>query len=270
MSTRLIPKLTPLMATERLTMFARSGTHPRSSYAPHQFPPAAPFRDCRPRSLRGAPLPPALALGAITVNTTADGAPFVGECAGAPGDCSLRQAIDLANGTGGPDTIVLPAGHYTLTIQGSGDDEDKSGDLDVAEGTELSIEGGGARTTVIDATGLEDRVIDVRPLASLALSKLTVTGGLAISENGGGVFAEEATLTLNQVTVRNNTASESGRGGGVGVDGSKTTISNSLIAANQNSGDGGGLWTSQGEISLVNTTIANNVVDTNLYPSAPG
>lgn len=213
---------------------------------------------------------PALAAAQITVNTTADGAPVLGECAGVPGDCSLRQAIDAADKVPGPETIVLPAGNYTLTIKGSEENEDATGDLDVTEESEISIAGAGARTTVVDATGLEDRVFDVQFLASLSLSKLTVTGGLVSDANGGGIFAEEATLKLDQVTVRGNAAINSGRGGGVGVDESKTTIANSLITENHNSGDGGGLWTSQGEISLVNTTLANNVVDTSLYPSAPG
>lgn len=213
---------------------------------------------------------PSLAAAQITVNTTADAAPVLGECTGVPGDCALRQAIDAANKAPGPDTIVLPAGHYTLTIKGSEENEDATGDLDVTEESDIAIAGAGARTTVVDATGLEDRVLDLQFLASLSLSKLTVTGGLAIAENGGGIFAEEATLHLDQVVVRGNTSSEEGRGGGVGVDGSKTTIANSLIAENHNSGDGGGLWTSQGEISLVNTTIANNVVNTSLYPSNSG
>src|SRR5437016_8030338 len=32
------------------------------------------------------------------------------------GQCSLRQAVIEANATGGTDTIMVPAGTYTLTI----------------------------------------------------------------------------------------------------------------------------------------------------------
>ena len=71
-------------------------------------------------------LVPALAAAQITVNTTADQAPSVGECTGVPGDCSLRQAIDAANKVPGPETIVLPAGSYTLTIKGSEENEERS------------------------------------------------------------------------------------------------------------------------------------------------
>lgn len=213
---------------------------------------------------------PALAGAAtITVNTTADNAPFPGECAGAPLDCSLRQAIDLANGTEGPDTIVLPAGRYALTIKGDEEDENKTGDLDLTSKDEVTIAGAGARTTIIDATGLGDRVLDVRPGGSLAIVKTTVTGGSVEGENGGGIYARESTLVLNQVSVRGNTSSGEGRGGGLGLDSAKATIAATLIAENRNSGDGGGLWNEDGEISIVNTTIADNVVDTSLHPTEP-
>jgi len=211
---------------------------------------------------------PALAGAAITVNTTADSAPNPGECLGAPGDCSLRQAIDKANDAGGPETIVLPAGTYALTIKGGAENENETGDLDVTG--KVTIQGAGARSTIVDATGLEDRVLDVRPAASLSLSKLTVSGGLVTDEYGGGILAESATLALDQVAVRGNTSANSGRGGGLALESSKVTITASLIADNRNSGDGGGLWTEDGEISIVNTTIANNAVDTSLYPSVPG
>lgn len=214
---------------------------------------------------------PAIAAAAqITVNTTADEAPFPGECQGVAGDCSLRQALNVANNASEPDTIVLPAGTYNLTIKGSGENEGMTGDLDVFEGQEVAIQGAGARTTVINATGLEDRAFDVLSLASLSLSKLTVTGGLANGENGGGIRTGQARLILDQVAVRGNVSSKQGRGGGIAAEESIVTISNSLIAENKNSGDGGGLWLSSSKTSMINTTIADNVTDTGLYPGEEG
>ena len=211
---------------------------------------------------------PALAGAAIyTVNTTADNPPSPAACQGAPGDCGLRQAIERANNFEGGDTIVLPAGHYVLTLKGDEENEDLTGDLDVVAGSEVAIQGAGARTTVVDAAGLEDRAFDALPKGSLSLSRLTVTGGLAIGQYGGGIQASEAVLALDRVAVRGNTASLSGRGGGLALNESKTTISGALIAENRNSGDGGGIWSQGGDVSVVNTTIANNVVDTSLYPS---
>jgi hypothetical protein len=214
---------------------------------------------------------PALASAAvITVNTTADQAPVLGQCSGAAADCSLRQAIGTANNLPGPDTIVLPAGQYALTIKGPEEDLDLSGDLDISAGSEIAIQGAGARTTVIDASGIEERVLDVLPLASLSLSKLTVTGGRAVGVYGGGIQAVEATLNLDQVAVRANVSAEIGRGGGLALGKAKTTVANSLIAENRNSGDGGGVWIEKGEASFVNTTIANNVAETALYPTEAG
>jgi len=211
---------------------------------------------------------PALADAATyTVNTTADQAPSLSECSGVAGDCSLRQAVDKANVVAGEDRIVLPAGNYALTIQGAGEDEE--GDLDASEG-ELRVEGAGARSTVVDASALADRAFDVHPTTSLVLTGLTVTGGRVDGEYGGGVLVDEGALALERVAVTQNEAINSGRGGGLGLEESKVTIVASTISGNRNSGDGGGIYSDESALSIENSTLANNVVNTSLYPSAPG
>lgn len=209
---------------------------------------------------------PALA-AAITVNTTADNPPAPGECEGVSGDCSLRQAMDLADTMPGPDAISLPAGHYALTIKGSGEDDGNTGDLDIPSGTQISIEGAGAKTTVIDAAGLGDRVFDAP--ASLYLRNLTIANGESDNQNGGGIRAE-GLLSLGSVIVRGNVATKGGYGGGVYADEAVVMIGGSLFTENHNSGDGGGIFTSGGDVTIANSTIANNVVDTSLYPESPG
>ena len=94
----------------------------------------------------------------INVNTTADEL-------NADSDCSLREAVQAANtdaavdgctaGTGA-DTVVLPAGIYVLTRIGANEGANASGDLDVL--SDITIEGAGAATTVIDGNGT-DRVL---------------------------------------------------------------------------------------------------------------
>ena len=54
-----------------------------------------------------------------------------GACA--PTDCSLREAVIAANALVGPDTILLPAGTYELTIVGPDEDAAATGDLDSVE-----------------------------------------------------------------------------------------------------------------------------------------
>ena len=53
---------------------------------------------------------------AFTVTKTAD--TNDGSCDTA--DCSLREAIIVANDSAGADTITVPSGTYTLTLTGTG------------------------------------------------------------------------------------------------------------------------------------------------------
>ena len=85
------------------------------------------------------------------------------------GDCSLREALQAANtdiavdacpAGDGWDTIMVPAGTYTLTLTGSGEDGNTTGDLDVLES--VTILGAGAGSTTIDGND-SDRVFHVDP-----------------------------------------------------------------------------------------------------------
>ena len=49
------------------------------------------------------------------------------------GDCSLREAVNNANACPGTQTINLPAGGYTLTIDGDNEDLGQTGDLDITD-----------------------------------------------------------------------------------------------------------------------------------------
>jgi hypothetical protein len=90
---------------------------------------------------------------------------------------SLREAIIQANGNSEHQTIVLPAGTYALSISGSGEDQALAGDLDILPGGGIALVGAGIGQTVIDASGLGDRVFHILAGAELNLQGLTVTGG---------------------------------------------------------------------------------------------
>src|SRR5207253_4752858 len=96
---------------------------------------------------------------------------------------SLREAVLQANATNGADTIVVPAGTYTLTRAGANDDAALTGDLDLTG--HVTIQGAGAGATLIDAAGL-DRVFHVLDGGNVILSGLTIQGGEA--DIGGGIF----------------------------------------------------------------------------------
>ncbi|MBA3866539.1 MAG: hypothetical protein H0X42_09380 [Solirubrobacterales bacterium] len=185
------------------------------------------------------------------------------------GDCALRQAVDKGNLTPGPDTVILPAGQYFLKIPGSGEDE--VGDLNVVEG-KLAVQGAGARKSIIDAGKIESRIFEVKPGTGLSLSGSTVTGGNT-EDDGGGIFVEEAPLNLDGVSVSANESFNSGEGGGIFSEEAEVTIRASSISGNRNSGDGGGIAAygkEHGVLSIENSTLADNVVDTSLYPGKPG
>ncbi|MCA9773569.1 MAG: hypothetical protein KC466_14230, partial [Myxococcales bacterium] len=185
-------------------------------------------------------------------------------------DCSLREAVIAANATAAADTIVLPAGTYAFTRAGKNEDAASTGDLDVTN--PLTIRGGGAATTTIDAAGL-DRVFQVVPLtAHLTLEDLTVTGGTDAGDlsglSGGGILVTNGQLTLLRAVVRGNTAQF---GGGIqvangivtGAAGSVTVL-DSEIRDNTAIQQGGGIYANA--LVLANTIrvfISRSLVDGN-------
>jgi subtilisin family serine protease len=123
----------------------------------------------------------------IFVNTTADTVDadlLDGIAADTRGNTSLRAAIMHANNAGVPTTIVLPDGIYTLTIPGAGEDAAATGDLDLTSSDGISILGGAAPSTIIDAKQL-DRIFDVDLPAIATIRGITVQNGSA--NQGGGI-----------------------------------------------------------------------------------
>ena len=92
---------------------------------------------------------------AFVVNSTADAVdadPGDGVAEDDQGRTTLRAAIMEANAAAGDDSIVVPAGTYTLTIGGSGEDGAATGDLDITDTSgKLTITGAGADVVTIDA-----------------------------------------------------------------------------------------------------------------------
>jgi CSLREA domain-containing protein/uncharacterized repeat protein (TIGR02543 family) len=207
--------------------------------------------------------------------------------------CALREAIQAANtgssfggctiaGTSGDTIIVLPAGIYTLTRTGGGEDSNATGDLDITATHRIIINGAGQATTIIDAGGddlLGDRALDiVTSTATVELHDLTITGGRAPFGNpgsSGGGISNAGSLTLTNVTVRGNEAgtggspmgAKGGDGGGI-YNGGALELNNCLIednfAGSGGFGDGGGRGGSGGGIynggtvTLKNSTVHNN------------
>jgi len=216
----------------------------------------------------------------ITVATTTDETAVNGQC-------SLREAIINANNDAatnpdcaagsGADTIILPAGTYTLTIAGSDSlasqtagttvENPAVGDLDIT-GT-LTINGAGQSTTIVqagaDTASAIDRIFDSRPSSTLTLTNMTVRNGNAPSKTTapqfidfGGAIRSDGRLTLDNVTV--GASRTQGPGGGIFASGTGIAATNITVSGNNAGNYGGGIaiQANSGTSTLTNVTANGN------------
>ena len=187
-----------------------------------------------------------------------------------PSILSLRVALSNANQhpnqLPGLDLIVIPEGTYTLTIPGSGDDNNLSGDLDIRDS--VIIQGAGPDKTIIDGGAL-DRVFDLPYNSSsirVFMSNLTiqngkltnVTGGLDF-EGGGGINNQHH-LYLSNVVVKNNTVEGAG-GGGIenkqDLTLNKVVLRENIVTGETSSCNGGGIL-NIGSLVVTDALVSGN------------
>ncbi len=123
---------------------------------------------------------------------------------------SLRDAINAANADSENSTIILGSGlTYELTTCGTFDDANATGDLDHTEAFELTVQGNGS---TIQQTCTGDRIFHNHAVGSLVvLNDVTITGGnVGLTDFGGGIWMVEGDLEINNSTIANNEAGESG------------------------------------------------------------
>lgn len=190
------------------------------------------------------------------------------------GDCSLREAIQAANtdtavsgcsAGSGADTITLPASFYTLTIAGTDEEDNGTGDLDVTDS--LTINGDGEGTTVIqggtNSTNGIDRVLDIHGTGvTVEINEVRIRYGRAsgrIGDDQGGGIRNYGKLTLNKTTVSSNAAPSSGaNGGGIYNWQSATlTLNDSTVGYNTAEWEGGGIYNNS-TLTLNRTTVNGN------------
>jgi CSLREA domain-containing protein len=208
---------------------------------------------------------------------TSDGDCDTGFTVGSEAECTLRAAVEQANYDLGADLILLPAGTYNLKAA--------AGDLDITQ--DVQIVGAGAATTLIDGSGISDRIFEINPTGAsgiqVSISGVTIQDGNLSSGNGAGI-RNRGELSLTGVVVRRNSASNGGGiqnyndgtltlvdstvysnnasfdGGGINSTG-LMTITNSTISGNVADSDGGGIYTNGGTMHLASATLTENVAD---------
>lgn len=201
-----------------------------------------------------AVLAPAARADAITVTTMDDEY-------NADGDCSLREAIVAANSDAavdacpagsGADTIHLPSGVLTLALSGQREDDALTGDLDIRD--DLTIVGAGKSATIIDGNDL-DRVfqVDVASNGNVHIDGVAITGGIA-SGSGGGISVNSGSLTLTNSVVAEN------EDGGLFVGGlsASLNVTSSVVSDNQGNTYGGGIYVYIGSLSMANSVVDGN------------
>src|SRR3954452_7145986 len=203
-------------------------------------------------------LPASAATDTFTVTRTDDPPTYAGLCSAS--DCSLRSAVQSASMSDG-NKIVIPEGTYTVNTGGSG----ANGELALTKA--MASAGAGARTTIITATG-GGRLFTVS--SNVAMSGVTLTGGVANSDGGGAILisGSGARLDLGASTLRGNKASgsTSSTGGAIYDNGGTLNIANSTFNGNR-SGESsltpasGGAIATTGPTTLTNVTISGNVVN---------
>lgn len=173
-----------------------------------------------------------------TVSTTDDvvdaGDPFL----------SLREAINESNANPTiADTIIIPAGTYTLQCPTGAENSNASGDLDILSGVTLSgPTTGTAVITINPACG--ERVIEVSitPIVATIIENLTISGGRETSNFGSGgglrISGGSTMTTVRNSIIEDNEAGPNGDGGGISAR-SPLTIENTEFFDNH-AGDADG------------------------------
>ncbi len=174
-----------------------------------------------------------------------------------PHHLSLRDAVALANASGGPDQITFSSSLAGVPI-----------DLTLGElliTGPVTITGLGAKSTIIDAQG-NSRVFDVAAEAGdFTLNALTVAGGKTTVSYGDGAgiqFLSSGHLTITNSAISGNlTTGTMGQGAGIFTRTGAVLVVNSTISGNTTTGthgDGVGIFSQHGTVSLFNSTVSGN------------
>ena len=119
----------------------------------------------------------------------------------------------------------------------------------------ITISGQAEQITIAGGTGVRGFYINAGK--TVEISNLIIQGANLTSSFGGGIH-NEGDLTLLNCTVKSNTISGTGQGGGISNSGTGTlTLSNCTVSGNTSSNTGGGI-VSYGTLNIVNSTIADN------------
>ena len=180
--------------------------------------------------------------------------------------CTLRAAIEESNRLPGEDSIKLPAGRFSLEIEGAGEDNAATGDLDITES--VTITGSGPEQTIIDARFL-DRIFDIRDAGvTVTLQDVSLINGRIRSRpetvfSGGGAIRNRGNLILRNVVLLQHRVTGGGvyDQGGILQNSGQCLITHSTLQQGT-AYEGGGLYNSRNGIMTIraSTFTTNDAV----------
>jgi hypothetical protein len=221
-----------------------------------------------------------------------------GFCATSVGECTLRAAVQEANAWGTPVLITfapaLDGVPITLLLGPFQEDSAAGGDLDIADGSEITIRGNGPANTVIQACtvpqledtcaneggqGVVDRVLHVLEGGELTLEDVTVQHGRpqrvdpvlgTVHIVGGGILADGRLNVSRSLIISNRGTSairaedsltiidsmvRDNASPGIEVVGGDLLVIGSTVDGNRGRGISAG---GDAVVTIVNSTISGN------------
>jgi hypothetical protein len=176
--------------------------------------------------------------GTIVVTNTNDSGPG-----------SLRQALVDANDG---DTIDATGVSGTILLT--------SGELEITHG--VTINGPGAGNLAVNGNATFRVFENLVSQSVVTISGFTITNGLPADVNGGGGILNHGGLTLTESSVVSNVAGfnlSTSNGGGISnTDGATLTVIGSTIDGNYGGCRGGGIYASNAQVMVMNSTISGN------------
>jgi CSLREA domain-containing protein len=186
-------------------------------------------------------------------------------------NCSLREAVRLANSNAVADTVTFDipgTGPHTITLT----EGQISFSAFPVDRDKTTLDGSGESVTVSGDNA--SRVFNVRE-GNVTVKRLTVSGGDAkvnggcCDNDGGGIYVRGGNLAVIESTVSGNTAVIGGGIYSVTYGTSTTTIENSTISGNTATSLGGGIHNDHGRTTITSSTITQNYASS-LYASGGG
>ena len=163
------------------------------------------------------------------------------------GSGSLRAAISAA---ASGETITFAPGLNGATITLT------SGELAIS-GLQLSIDASALSKPMKISGNTSSRIFNISGNASVALNSLEILAGRSFNGNGGGISALQSHLDCVNVTVRNCTSANDG--GGLWANNVTGTLNRCSVLGNDSQGYGGGVFLIGGNSpTLQNTVISGN------------